>query len=134
VVKTVALPVAAAGSGAVGWNHASVRNDDLGFPERTRVSPQHPGSLSARKLFDDTFANFESCKVDILELDATVNGDMGIVCTVQSTDIVLKSGATKHVMVRQTDSFERRENGWELIHQHASVPAGGEWDGKLTTA
>src|SRR5437870_2870500 len=36
------------------------------------------GVAPARKLFDDTFANFESCKVDILELDATVNGDMGI--------------------------------------------------------
>ena len=29
---------------------------------------------------------------DLLELDATVNGDMGIVCTVQSTNIVLKNG------------------------------------------
>lgn len=66
------------------------------------------GLAPARKLFDDTFANFESCKVDIHELDATVNGDMGIVCTVQSTNIVLKSGATKHVMARQTDCFERR--------------------------
>src|SRR6476469_2825446 len=34
------------------------------------------GVPPARKLFDDTFANFESCTVDILELDATVNGDM----------------------------------------------------------
>jgi hypothetical protein len=59
---------------------------------------------------------------------------MGIVCTVQSTNIVLKSGATKHVVARQTDCFERRESGWELIHQHASVPAGGQWDGKITTA
>ena len=92
------------------------------------------GVAPARKLFDDTFANFESCTVDIVELDAKVNGDMGIVCTVQSTNIVLKGGATKHVMARQTDCFERRENRWELIHQHASVPAGGEWDGKITTA
>jgi len=72
-------------------------------------------------------------EVEILELDATVNGDMGIVCTVQSTNIVLKGGATRHVMARQTDCFEWRENGWVLIHQHASVPAGGEWDGKITT-
>ena len=92
------------------------------------------GVPPARKLFDDTFANFESCNVEILELDAKVNGDMGIVCTVQSTNIVLKNGSTKHVMARQTDCFERRENGWELIHQHASVPAGGAWDGKITTA
>ncbi|MGH7290381.1 MAG: hypothetical protein ACREJT_04175, partial [Myxococcota bacterium] len=42
------------------------------------------GVAPALKLFDETFGNFESCKVDILELDATVNGDMGIVCTVQS--------------------------------------------------
>lgn len=91
------------------------------------------GVPPARKLFDDTFANFESCNVEILELSAKVNGDMGIVCTVQSTNIVLKNGSTKHVMARQTDCFERRENGWELIHQHASVPAGGGWDGKITT-
>ena len=92
------------------------------------------GVAPARKLFDDTFANFESCKVDILELDVTVDRDMVIVCTVQSTNIVLKDGAAKHVMARQTDCFLRRANGWELIHQHASVPAGGAWDGHITTA
>ena len=92
------------------------------------------GVAPARQLFDDTFDKFESCKVDILELEATVNGAMGIVCTVQSTNIVLKGGATKHVMARQTDCFERRDDNWVLIHQHASVPAGGEWDGKITTA
>ena len=92
------------------------------------------GVTPARKLFDDTFAKFESCTVDILELDVTVIGDMGIVCTVQSTNIVLRDGGTKHVMARQTDCFERRDIGWELIHQHASVPAGGDWDGTITTA
>jgi ketosteroid isomerase-like protein len=69
------------------------------------------GVAPALKLFDETFGNFESCKVDSLELDATVNGNMGIVCTVQSTNIVLKGGAAKHVMARQTDCFERRGNG-----------------------
>ena len=92
------------------------------------------GVAPALKLFDDTFAKFESCQVDILELDATINGDMGIVCTVQSTNIVFKDGATKRVIARQTDCFERRDKGWELIHQHASVPAGGAWDGTITTA
>ena len=92
------------------------------------------GVAPALTLFDETFGTFESCTVDILALDATVNGDMGIVCTVQSTSIVLKNGATRHVMARQTDCFERRATGWELIHQHASVPSGGEWDGTITTA
>src|SRR5665213_2022801 len=65
---------------------------------------------------------------DILEEDVTINGDMGIVCTVQKVSIVLKSGDTKRVMVRQTDCFERRAGKWQLIHEHASVPSGGEWD------
>jgi len=30
--------------------------------------------------------------------------------------------------------FEKRNGEWKLIHQHASVPAGGEWDGKIVTA
>jgi ketosteroid isomerase-like protein len=92
------------------------------------------GVEPALKMFDSVFGNFESCKVDILEMEATVNGDMGIVCTVQSVNIVLKSGTAQHVMARQTDCFERRDNGWQLIHQHASTPAGGQWDGKITTA
>lgn len=92
------------------------------------------GVQPALKMFDSVFGNFESCKVDILETETTVNGDMGIVCTVQSVNIVLKDGATQHVMARQTDCFERRDGSWQLIHQHASVPAGGDWDGKVTAA
>jgi ketosteroid isomerase-like protein len=45
---------------------------------RVPIGHTSRGVPPARKLFDDTFANFESCKVDILELDAKVNGDMGI--------------------------------------------------------
>jgi ketosteroid isomerase-like protein len=92
------------------------------------------GVQPALKMFDSVFSNFESCEVDLIEMDATLNGDMGIVCTVQSTNIVLKGGATKHVISRQTDCFEKRDGAWQLIHQHASVPAGGDWDGKITTA
>jgi ketosteroid isomerase-like protein len=92
------------------------------------------GVQPALKMFESVFSNFESCKVDLLEMYATVNGDMGIVCTVQSTNIVLKGGATKRVISRQTDCFEKRDGAWQLIHQHASVPAGGDWDGKITTA
>jgi hypothetical protein len=40
----------------------------------------------------------------------------------------------KRLVVRETDCFERRNGEWKLIHQHASVPSGGEWDGKVTTA
>jgi ketosteroid isomerase-like protein len=59
---------------------------------------------------------------------------MGIVCTIQKVNVVFKNGDTKLLLVRETDCFEKRENEWQLIHQHASVPSGGGWDGKIITA
>ena len=92
------------------------------------------GIQPALKMFDRVFSGFKSCNIDILEEDVTINGDMGIVCTIQRVNIVLKSGDTKQALVRQTDCFERRGGEWQLIHEHASFAAGGEWDGKIITA
>jgi ketosteroid isomerase-like protein len=92
------------------------------------------GIQPAVKMFDRVFSSFKSCDIDILEEDVTINGDMGIVCTIQKVNIVLKNGDTKQALVRQTDCFERRGGKWQLIHEHASFPAGGEWDGKIITA
>ena len=91
------------------------------------------GVQPALKFFDKVFGSFQSCKVDILEMDTVVNGDMGIVCTIQKVNVVLKNGETKRLLVRETDCFEKRDGEWQLVHQHASVPAGGEWDGKIIT-
>ena len=91
------------------------------------------GIPPALQFFDRVFANFRSCKVDFLETDIVVNGNMGMVCTIQRVNVVLKNGATKLLLVRETDCFEKRDNKWQLIHQHASVPSGGEWDGKIIT-
>lgn len=92
------------------------------------------GIKPALKMFDRVFSSFKSCKIDILEEEVALNGDMGIVCTVQKVHIVLKNGDAKNMVVRQTDCFERRDGEWQLIHEHASAPAGGEWDGKIVTA
>jgi ketosteroid isomerase-like protein len=91
------------------------------------------GIQPALKMFDRVFSSFKSCDIDILEEDVMINGDMGIVCTIQKVKIVLKSGDTKQALVRQTDCFERRGGAWQLIHEHASFPSGGEWDGKIIT-
>ena len=92
------------------------------------------GIEPARKMFDGVFGNFTACKVDIVETDVMLNGDIGIVCTVQRTNIEFKNGDTRTVLSRVTDCFEKRDNEWQLIHEHASVPAGGDWDGKFVTA
>jgi ketosteroid isomerase-like protein len=91
------------------------------------------GVRPALKFFDKVFGGFQSCKIDILETDTIVSDTMGIVCTVQRVNVVFKNGAAKTMVVRETDCFEKRDGEWQLIHQHASVPAGGEWDGKIVT-
>jgi ketosteroid isomerase-like protein len=92
------------------------------------------GLQPAVAMFDKVFGGFRSCDVDILETDVILNGDMGVVCTIQRVSVVLKNGAIKVLLVRETDCFERRDDTWQLFHQHASVPSGGEWDGTIITA
>ena len=92
------------------------------------------GVQPALRFFDKVFGSFRSCQVDILEVNTVVNGNMGIVCTIQKVNVVLKNGDAKLLLVRETDCFEKRDGEWKLIHQHASVPSGGEWDGKILTA
>jgi ketosteroid isomerase-like protein len=53
------------------------------------------GLPPALAMFDKAFGSFSSCKVDILETDTVVNGNMGIVCTIQRVNVVLKTGGTK---------------------------------------
>ena len=91
------------------------------------------GIQPALQFFDKVFSSFQSCEIDILETDVVVNGNMGLVCTIQRVDVVLKTGDVKSLMVRETDCFERRDDDWKLIHQHTSVPSGGNWDGKIST-
>ena len=92
------------------------------------------GVQPALKFFDKVFSGFQSCKIDILETDVTVNGDIGLVCTIQKVNVVLKTGDEKNMVVRETDCFEKRNGVWKLIHQHASIAAGGAWDGTVVTA
>jgi ketosteroid isomerase-like protein len=91
------------------------------------------GLKPALDMFDRVFNTLSSCRVEILEWDVTVNGSMGVVRTIQKVKLELKKGGTKSVMVRQTDCFEKRNNRWQLFHEHASIPSGGEWDGKIKT-
>jgi ketosteroid isomerase-like protein len=90
------------------------------------------GINPARKVFDKAFAQLESIKVDIVEVETFVNGDMGVVCSIQKWNIVLKDGVVNApIFVRQTDCFEKQDGQWKVIHQHSSVSTPPEWDGKI---
>jgi len=91
------------------------------------------GIKPAVKMFDAVFKNFKSCKIAILTTEVIVSTGMGIVCTVQQVDIVFQNDSSKTLFVRQTDCFKKSGGAWKLVHQHASVPSGGEWDGKIIT-
>lgn len=89
------------------------------------------GIIPAVKMFDSVFKNFKSCKITLLETEVILSDDMGIVCTIQKVEIVFQNDSSKSLFVRETDCFKRLNDSWMLVHQHASVPAGGEWDGKI---
>ncbi len=44
------------------------------------------GIQPALKFFDRVFGGFQSCQVDILEMHVVVNGNMGLVCTIQTVE------------------------------------------------
>jgi ketosteroid isomerase-like protein len=92
------------------------------------------GIKPALRFFDQAFSRLQSCKIDILEMETVINGDMACVFTVQRIATTSKDGTTnKPLLVRQTNCFEKRNGEWKVIHEHTSVPKGAEWDGKIIT-
>ncbi|MDR0830606.1 MAG: nuclear transport factor 2 family protein [Prevotellaceae bacterium] len=92
------------------------------------------GKEKSCEIFESAFRSLKSINVEILSMEAFINGDMGIVCSVQRWNIVPANGTENPpLMVRQTCCFERRNGEWKLIHQHDSTPKGENWDGKILT-
>jgi ketosteroid isomerase-like protein len=90
------------------------------------------GIKPALQFFDKAFSGLKSFKIDILEMETVVNGNMACVFMVQRFNTVSKDGAVNEpFLVRQTDCFEKRNGEWKVIHEHTSVPQGSEWDGKI---
>jgi hypothetical protein len=67
----------------------------------------------------------------ILETEVILSDNMGVVCTIQKVEILFQNDIGKTLLVRETDCFKKINGNWVLVHQHASVPSGGEWDGKI---
>jgi ketosteroid isomerase-like protein len=127
ILNSIVKEMAESSTGAESTKHWS--KDALWFDIPPYASK---GIQSAIKMFDSVFGNFKSCKVSFLEMDTFMGDDMGVVCSVQKVDMVFKNDVAKTVLVRQTDCFKKSENNeWLLFHQHASVPSGGEWNGKF---
>ena len=72
------------------------------------------GIQPALKFFDRVFGSFQSCKIDILEMDVVVNGNMGLVCTIQRVSVVLKTGDAKRLLVRETGLLREAKRRVEI--------------------
>lgn len=96
------------------------------------------GVKPAYEEFDKAFGQLKSCDVEILETETFINGDMGVVCSVQRWKTVGKDGTVNPPMlIRQTDCFEKQNGEWKVIHEHSSIPASPPeapaQDGKIVT-
>jgi ketosteroid isomerase-like protein len=90
------------------------------------------GIKSACKKFDEDFSSLKSIDVEILQTETFINGDMGVICSVQRWNIVQKDDTVNPPMLlRQTDCFERQNGEWKVIHEHISMPAAPGWDGMI---
>jgi ketosteroid isomerase-like protein len=106
------------------WAHDALWFDMAPFASK--------GIKPACEFFDSAFGRLQSIKVDIVEIETTVNGNMGIVCSVQKWDIIGKDGTVKDPMfVRQTDCFEKRDGQWKIIHEHSSASSPAGWNGEI---
>ncbi len=84
------------------------------------------GYAAVHAEFSEQFDRLASCEAKILQTDCWVNGDLGIVATVQDFHAVTKEPGPDHQLkTRQTDCFERRDGRWLLVHQHISMPSFG---------
>lgn len=92
------------------------------------------GIQPAIKELDLTFNNLKSCEISIQQIDSYISAELGVICTIQKAEVVLKNGINKRFLFRQTDCFKKDENNkWLLFHQHTSVPNSADWDGKIVT-
>ncbi|MDR1164794.1 MAG: nuclear transport factor 2 family protein [Deltaproteobacteria bacterium] len=92
------------------------------------------GVKAASAFFQKQFASVVSLNVEILEIIPFVKADMACVVSAQKMTARLKGdSAAKAFVFRQTDCFEKRNGEWKLVHEHLSLPQGGDWDGQFAT-
>ncbi len=92
------------------------------------------GIPPALRKFDEAFGQLKSIDVEIMETEIFINGNMGVVCSIQRWSMEMKSGETPPpLFVRQTNCFEKQNGEWKIIHEHSSIPSAPGWEGTFIT-
>ncbi len=73
------------------------------------------------------FANYRSAKFTLNDdLRAHIQGNWAWATATWRADLTKKDGSNEHVEGRYTAVLTKRGNQWLVIHEHMSVPLGGE--------
>ena len=92
------------------------------------------GIQPASQFFDRVFGSFRSCKIDILETDVVINGNMGLVCTIQRSERRTKDRRCETAHGARNRLLREAKRRVEIDSSTRLRPLGGDWDGKVTTA
>lgn len=84
---------------------------------------QHVGIDAKLKNWAKVFTIFETVDYELRDLSVTVSGDLAVGHGFGRVSGTLQDGtATKGMWVRATFVLQRRDDGWVIVHDQASVP------------
>lgn len=85
---------------------------------------RYVGADNKRQAWRDAFAIYTGpFSFEVTELSVTAHGDLGFAHSLNHVNGTLPNGDTTDLWVRWTAGFQRIEGVWQVVHDHASVPA-----------
>lgn len=82
------------------------------------------GSDAARAEIAAQFSCITDSGASIRSSRCLVDGNLGVVVSIQDVWAQHADGSKLEMTVRQTDCFEKRDGQWQLVHEHVSLPIG----------
>jgi ketosteroid isomerase-like protein len=74
------------------------------------------------RTFDEVASWFHGSRyLDIEVVAAESSGDLGYVCAIERSEVVVAEGRTKSYSLRVTTVFRREHGTWLMVHRHASA-------------
>jgi ketosteroid isomerase-like protein len=85
---------------------------------------RYAGADNKRRAWQEAFASYQgSIGYEARELSITMNGDLAFARSLNHVSGTLVGGHTTGLWLRWTACFQRIDDVWLVVHDHASVPA-----------
>ena len=84
---------------------------------------RHTSAKAVRQREQEWFDGFDGpVSVELKDLVVSADGDTAFAHSLNRYSGDLKSGSSTDMWVRHTSCYRLREHGWQLVHEHLSVP------------